>query len=138
MNSAVAEACLQIACTDKCMPNYVFVPSCNNLNMYNIYQGDLKQTYKGHFESLNCCIYNKHLNEIYTGSKDRNLLIWSPEIVEKNPFSTNSFSFKISDMGTRYEINSSANTQNSYYPSPKKRRTEPANEVPRDNWSDDE
>jgi WD40 repeat protein len=79
LSSAVAETCLQMSCTDSCDPNFVYVPAGNNLHMFNILDGELKKTYKAHFESVNCCCYNPVLNEIYTGSKDRNILIWSNE-----------------------------------------------------------
>ena len=36
--------------------------------------GSLKKSYKGHFESVNCCKYNPVLCEFYTGSKDRNII----------------------------------------------------------------
>lgn len=84
--------------------------------MYNIHEGTLKQTYKGHFESINCCSYNPVLNEIYTGSKDRNILIWSPE---------------------KQEIfNSKKN--NNFFTSNNNPFLNTNNKRPRDNWSDDD
>jgi len=79
LNSAVAEASLQISCTDNCLEKYVFVPSNSNLLMYNVHEGSLKKIFKGHFEAVNCCVYSSGLNEVYSGSKDRNVLIWTPE-----------------------------------------------------------
>jgi len=60
-------------------PNNVLVPSGNNLLMYDIMEGSLKKTFKGHFESVNCSKYNPVLCEFYTGSKDRNILVWTPD-----------------------------------------------------------
>lgn len=57
----------------------MLIPSGNNLLMYDIMEGSLKKTFKGHFESVNCCKYNPILCEFYTGSKDRNILVWAPE-----------------------------------------------------------
>lgn len=85
--------------------------------MYNIFDGSLKKSFKGHFESVNCSSYNPVLNEIYTGSKDRNVLIWSSEKQEEinlNKMSKTSFSSN---------NNPFLNTNN---------------KRPRDNWSDDE
>jgi DNA excision repair protein ERCC-8 len=79
LSSAVAETCLQVSCTELCDPNSVFVPSGNNLLMYDIFNGEMKQTFKGHFDSVNCSFYNSMQHEIYTGSKDRNILVWSTE-----------------------------------------------------------
>jgi len=109
-------ACLQLGLTESCTHKYVFVPSNNNLLMYNIHEGTLKQTYKGHFESINCCSYNPVLNEIYTGSKDRNILIWSPE---------------------KQEIfNSKKN--NNFFTSNNNPFLNTNNKRPRDNWSDED
>lgn len=83
--------------------------------MYNIFDGTLKQTYKGHFESINCCSYNPILNEIYTGSKDRNILLWSVEKQE-------TLSIK--------PMNSFTSNNNPFLNTNNKR--------PRDNWSDEE
>jgi DNA excision repair protein ERCC-8 len=79
LNSAVAEASLQLSCTDNCLERYVFVPSNCNLLMYNVQAGSLRATYKGHFEAVNCCVYSPGLSEVYSGAKDRNVLIWTPE-----------------------------------------------------------
>ena len=79
LNSAVAEASLQMSCTDNCWQRCVFVPSNSNLLMYNVQEGSLKRVFKGHFEAVNCCVYSSGLSEVYSGAKDRNVLIWTPE-----------------------------------------------------------
>lgn len=79
LSSAVAEMTLQMTFTDHCQPNYLFVPSGNNLLMYDLLEGELKNTFKGHFDSINCCLYNPVQNEVYTGSKDRNVLVWATD-----------------------------------------------------------
>ena len=139
LNSAVAEACLQLSCTELCSENFVFVPSNKNLLMYNIFEGCLKNNFKGHFESINCCAYNSSLNEIYTGSKDRNILIWTAERQEiadtieqapKNNFSGFSY-FSMSNSGAGASSNLVAQTSSNDNESRGvKRRL--------DNWSDDD
>jgi hypothetical protein len=47
LNLAVAEASLQMSCTEFCLERYIYVPSNNNMLMYNIHEGTLKSTYKG-------------------------------------------------------------------------------------------
>ena len=76
---ASAETCIQMCCTDACTKNYLFVPSENNLSMFRINDGELVKKFKGHFEPINCCIFNSTRNEVYTGARDRNILIWAPE-----------------------------------------------------------
>jgi DNA excision repair protein ERCC-8 len=121
LNSAVAEACLQISTIDMCNPNYVFIPGGNNLLMYSILDGELVQTFKGHYEAINCCLYNSALNEVYTGSKDRNVLIWSNE---KDP--NELVSEKIDDFQSNpYSVLSSTGRNSAKRPRA-------------DNWSDDE
>jgi hypothetical protein len=88
--------------------------------MYNIFDGSLKQTFKGHFESINCSFYNSVLNEIYTGAKDRNVLIWSPEKQEILSY----------EKSKRVNITSFSSNNNPFLNTNNKR--------PRDNWSDDD
>jgi DNA excision repair protein ERCC-8 len=122
LGSANAETCLQLSCTEYCNPNYVFVPCGNNLLMYNILEGELRQTFKGHFDSINCCFYNSAQAEIYTGSKDRNILIWSSEMLSK--------------VSTQNESNAvSSSSKNSY--SAILSGTSSSHQS-NDNWSDEE
>lgn len=79
VSSSVAETCVQISCTEMCSSNCVLVPSENNLMVYDILNGEEKRQLKAHFDSINCCIYNSVLREIYSGSKDKNILIWNSE-----------------------------------------------------------
>lgn len=125
LNSAVAESCMQISCTDMCSPNYVFVPSGSNLLMYNILEGDLNRTFKAHFDSLNCCIYNQALKEIYTGSKDRNILIWRTD----RDVSETETSTSLCQQNSTYSLMSSTGRGNT---------DTPGTSEGRDNWSDDE
>jgi DNA excision repair protein ERCC-8 len=60
--------------------DYVFLPSNRNASIFHAFSGTLEKSMKGHFDTINCCLYNPILNEMYSGSKDKNLLIWSPPI----------------------------------------------------------
>ena len=77
--AAAAETCVQLSCSDSCQKNYVFVPSEKNLLMYRIGDGELVKRFKGHFDPINCCTFNSTRNELYTGARDRYILIWAPE-----------------------------------------------------------
>lgn len=123
LNSAVAETCVQMACTEMCSSNNVLVPSGSNLMMFDIMSGDLKNTLKAHFDSINCSIYNSALKEIYTGSKDKNILIWRSE----------------NDKEKIYPNISSKNNQSLFSLLSNLGRTETSSsQVNRDSWSDDE
>ena len=58
----------------------VFVPSGASTLMFDLFGGALKASFKGHFETVNCCMYNPTIGELYTGAKDRNAFIWSPDL----------------------------------------------------------
>lgn len=76
------ETSIQLACsTDS---DLVFVPSASNLLMLGMFDGESKRVLKGHFEPLTCCVYNSASNEVYTGSRDRNILIWDTVKNEDN------------------------------------------------------
>lgn len=79
VNSAVAESCVQISCTEMCSSNFVIVPSDKSVMVYDILSGDEKHKLKAHFDSIKCCLYNPVLREIYSGSKDKTILVWNSE-----------------------------------------------------------
>ncbi|PKU72690.1 WD repeat-containing protein ATCSA-1 isoform X1 [Dendrobium catenatum] len=56
----------------------VFVPCMSSVKAYHVWSGVTFQTLRGHYESVNCCYFNYHDQEIYTGSNDRKVLVWSP------------------------------------------------------------
>ncbi len=76
-NANLYEATVQLASTDLSEKNFIFIPNGRSLSVYNAFDGELIATYKGHFDSLNCCLYNPVSNQVYTGSKDRNIITWS-------------------------------------------------------------
>lgn len=81
-NNIVDKTNLQLSVTEFEENNFVFVPGTRNVCVYNIYNGSLYKTLKGHFDVINCCLYNPNLNEMYSGSKDKNILVWLPKIQE--------------------------------------------------------
>ncbi|KAL6844348.1 hypothetical protein ACP4OV_026021 [Aristida adscensionis] len=71
---------LQVAVTED--PSLVFVPCMASIKAYNLWSGTTFQTFRGHYELVNCCYYNAQdqvrMQELYTGSNDRQILVWSP------------------------------------------------------------
>lgn len=46
--------------------------------MFDILTGKLvNELTQGHFESINCCVYNPNLSELYSGGNDSQILVWS-------------------------------------------------------------
>ncbi|VAH66048.1 unnamed protein product [Triticum turgidum subsp. durum] len=67
---------LQLAVTDD--PSLVFIPCMSSIKAYNTWSGTTFQTFRGHYDHVNCCYYNSQDQELYTGSNDRQILVWSP------------------------------------------------------------
>ncbi|KAF3446550.1 hypothetical protein FNV43_RR11730 [Rhamnella rubrinervis] len=56
----------------------VFVPCMTTMKAFDVWSGKTSLTFSGHYESVNCCWFNFHDQELYTGGNDRQILIWSP------------------------------------------------------------
>lgn len=46
---------------------------------FDIRLGHLIKELNGHFRQVNCCHYNPSTQEVYSGSNDRNILVWTPD-----------------------------------------------------------
>ncbi|EFJ33611.1 hypothetical protein SELMODRAFT_266832 [Selaginella moellendorffii] len=57
----------------------VFVPCLTSIQVYDMLSGRLLSTLKGHYELVNCCAYHSQSQELYSGSNDRRILVWSPK-----------------------------------------------------------
>ncbi|XP_024539928.1 DNA excision repair protein ERCC-8 [Selaginella moellendorffii] len=57
----------------------VFVPCLTSIQVYDMLSGRLLSTLKGHYELVKCCAYHSQSQELYSGSNDRRILVWSPE-----------------------------------------------------------
>uniref|UniRef100_A0A7N0TIJ6 DNA excision repair protein ERCC-8 n=1 Tax=Kalanchoe fedtschenkoi TaxID=63787 RepID=A0A7N0TIJ6_KALFE len=56
----------------------VFVPCMSSVKAFDFWSGSISKTFRGHYESVNCCCFNFHDQELYTGGNDRQILVWSP------------------------------------------------------------
>lgn len=56
----------------------VFVPCMTSVKAFDVWSGKTSTTLQGHYEHVNCCWYNPHDQELFTGGNDRQILIWSP------------------------------------------------------------
>lgn len=59
-------------------PALVFVPCMATTKAFDMWSGQTMQTFRGHYENVNCCWYNAQDQELYTGGNDRQILVWSP------------------------------------------------------------
>jgi len=49
-----------------------------SIKAYNLWSGTTFRAFRGHYELVNCCYYSEQDQELYTGSNDRQILVWSP------------------------------------------------------------
>ncbi|XP_020247940.1 DNA excision repair protein ERCC-8-like [Asparagus officinalis] len=61
----------------------VFVPCMATVKAYDMWSGMMYRTFRGHYEAVNCCCFSSQDQELYTGSNDRKVLIWSPPNLAK-------------------------------------------------------
>uniref|UniRef100_A0A0D3EWH3 Uncharacterized protein n=1 Tax=Oryza barthii TaxID=65489 RepID=A0A0D3EWH3_9ORYZ len=66
---------LQLAVTED--PSLVFIPCMASIKAYNLWSGMTFQTFRGHYEPVNCCYCSAQEQELYTGSNDMQILVWS-------------------------------------------------------------
>ncbi|CAO2817760.1 unnamed protein product [Amaranthus hypochondriacus] len=56
----------------------VFVPCMSTVKAFDLWTGNTSQTFRGHYECVNCCWLAEQNQELYTGGNDRQILVWSP------------------------------------------------------------
>eukprot|EP00262_Sarcandra_glabra_P014548 TRINITY_DN4279_c0_g1_i1.p1 TRINITY_DN4279_c0_g1~~TRINITY_DN4279_c0_g1_i1.p1 ORF type:complete len:340 (-),score=28.52 TRINITY_DN4279_c0_g1_i1:244-1143(-) len=56
----------------------VFAPCMNAIKAFDIWSGRTSLIFRGHYECVNCCWFSSQDQELYTGSNDRKILVWSP------------------------------------------------------------
>ncbi|KAF6159767.1 hypothetical protein GIB67_030025 [Kingdonia uniflora] len=67
---------IQLAITQD--SSLVFLPCMTAIKAFNVWSGKTFRTFRGHYESVNCCWFSSQDQELYTGSNDRQILVWSP------------------------------------------------------------
>ncbi|XP_055345286.1 DNA excision repair protein ERCC-8-like [Paramacrobiotus metropolitanus] len=70
---------LQIALTSRVRPDLIFVPSDDRVLVFDMFSGEKVATLTGHFGQVLTCAYHPHFQYVFTGSTDRNILVWAPE-----------------------------------------------------------
>ena len=75
----------EMAIANNSRPEFIFVPSQGKIFMLNTRTGVLVKTLLGHFNSVNCCVFREKEQELYSGGRDKTILVWSatPELDEE-------------------------------------------------------
>eukprot|EP00069_Balaena_mysticetus_P018472 bmy_11406T0 len=68
-----------------CSSEFVFVPYGSTIAVYTIYSGEQITMLKGHYKSVDCCVFQSNFQELYSGSRDCNILAWIPSVYESVP-----------------------------------------------------
>ncbi|XP_050016395.1 DNA excision repair protein ERCC-8 isoform X2 [Alexandromys fortis] len=68
-----------------CSSEFVFVPYGSTIAVYAVHSGERLTVLKGHYKSVDCCVFQPHFQELYSGSRDCNILAWVPSLHEPIP-----------------------------------------------------
>ncbi len=98
-------------------------PQGNTIHAYSVHTGQLLSTLQAHFDRVNCCIFHPTREELYSGSNDYQILVWTPYFDEKQ------------DEEEEDNNNNVDNNNNNKVKSKQKKGNVSSDE---DNWSDDE
>ncbi|XP_042660831.1 DNA excision repair protein ERCC-8 isoform X2 [Tyto alba] len=71
-----------------CNQEYAFVPCGSTIAVYAVFTGELKTVLRGHYNTVNCCVFQPNFQELYSGSNDHNILAWVPTPREPVPDDT--------------------------------------------------
>lgn len=68
-----------------CNPEFAFVPYGSTVAVYTVFTGELITMLRGHYSTVYCCVLQPNFQELYSGSKDCNILAWIPSLRESVP-----------------------------------------------------
>lgn len=57
---------------------YAFESPDFSLGRYNLFTGALVRRLRGHYGTVKTCLFHPDLEEVYSGSQDSEVLVWSP------------------------------------------------------------
>ena len=60
----------------------VFHPNGNKISGFDVLSGVQSGSLSGHYDIVNCCTFHPFREELYSGSNDRQVLIWTPKLSE--------------------------------------------------------
>ncbi|XP_060600246.1 DNA excision repair protein ERCC-8-like [Ruditapes philippinarum] len=66
----------QFAISQGSAPDLIFMPNGKSIDAFDLNTGKRQYTLHGHFRQVTCCYYHADFHELYSGSGDRNILVW--------------------------------------------------------------
>ncbi|CAH1243109.1 ERCC8 [Branchiostoma lanceolatum] len=61
-------------------PDVVFVPDDSSIAMFDVFGGTSLHRLVGHYNYVQCCVFNPDTQELYSGGSDSNILVWVPDL----------------------------------------------------------
>ncbi|XP_021235477.1 DNA excision repair protein ERCC-8 isoform X2 [Numida meleagris] len=86
-----------------CSPEFAFVPCKSTIAVYTIFSGELITMLRGHYNTVDCCVFQPNFQELYSGSKDCNILAWIPALREPVPDDVSKKSLRRQHLNPAYE-----------------------------------
>ncbi len=74
-----SKKCIKLCVAQDCQPDLIFVPSAGDIDVYDMFGGEQINTLRGHYNQVNCVLYNGHDQYLYSCANDRNILVWEPQ-----------------------------------------------------------
>jgi DNA excision repair protein ERCC-8 len=56
----------------------VYITSLLAVQIFDVQSGAMHGVLRGHFDSINACVFNPSSGELYTAAADGNVVVWSP------------------------------------------------------------
>jgi WD40 repeat protein len=75
-------------CNQMCVSNngmIVYHPGGSFIDAFYVETGEKFTSYQGHYERVNCCVFNPQDQEMYSGATDYQILVWSPKQLNVAP-----------------------------------------------------
>lgn len=63
---------------------FLYFPSSNNINIYELSTGKILKEIEGHFAQVNSCIFHPKESELYSCGNDHQILVFSPNEIHVN------------------------------------------------------
>lgn len=76
---------LKFTVSHGCSPEFAFVPYGSTVAIYTIFSGELITMLRGHYNPVDCCVFQPNFQELYSSGRDGNILAWVPSLREPEP-----------------------------------------------------
>ena len=61
----------------------IFHPSGSVIQVLDMHTGEQQKLLRGHMDTINACVFNPSLQELYSGADDASIVVWSEERLQE-------------------------------------------------------